>query len=210
MINTRIMICFLFLSLCACKEPKKEIKETKEITPKVVEDKVQSVNNDQLSDFIGEYEFKNPDNPEENLLLVLKTTDTKSITDFEGYAWEEENEKREVVEKTLTGLFYGNTDLFDAARECYDLGFFVANVQVEPWENNSLKVKIELNEPDVLENPVLPPITSTKEALEKGNKKWEIREMKIWTSLILEIKNPDELVLKADSDLFDQTFKRVK
>ncbi len=204
------MICFLFLSLCACKEPKKEIKETKEITPKVVEDKVQSVNNDQLSDFIGEYEFKNPDNPEENLLLVLKTTDTKSITDFEGYAWEEENEKREVVEKTLTGLFYGNTDLFDAARECYDLGFFVANVQVEPWENNSLKVKIELNEPDVLENPVLPPITSTKEALEKGNKKWEIREMKIWTSLILEIKNPDELVLKADSDLFDQTFKRVK
>lgn len=212
MINTRIMICFLFLSLCACKEPKKEIKEIKpkEITPKVIKDEVQYVSNDQLIDLIGEYECKNADNPKENLLLVLKIVDTKSIADFEGYSWPEKNEKGEVVDKTLAGLLYGNTDLFDVAREGYDPGFFVTNVQVEPWENNSLKVKIELNEPDVLENPVLPPITSTKEALEKGNKKWEITEMKIWTSLIFEIKNPDELVLKADSDLFDQTFKRVK
>ncbi|MDR6762127.1 hypothetical protein J2Y38_002338 [Flavobacterium sp. 2755] len=210
MIKVRIMICFLILSLCACKEAKKEIKETKEITPKGVEDKVQSASNDQLSDFVGEYEFKDPDNPEENLLLVLKTADIKSIADFEGYAWEEKNEKGEVAEKTLVGLFYGNTDLFDQAREGYEPGFFVANVQIEPAGENSLQVNIRAAASDILENPVPPTIKSTKEALEKGNKKWEITEIDIFRELIFEIKNPKKLILKSDLGLEDKTFKKVK
>ncbi|WP_053470368.1 MULTISPECIES: hypothetical protein [unclassified Flavobacterium] len=210
MMKVKIMIYFLFLSLCACKEPKKEIKETKEITPKVVEDKFQSVSNDQLSDFVGEYEFKDPDNPKENLLLVMKTADIKSIADFEGYAWEETNEKGEIVEKTLIGLFYGNTDLFDQAREGYEPGFFVANVQVEPAGENSLQVNIRATASDILENPVSPPIKSTKEALEKGNKKWEITEIDIFRELIFEIKNPKELILKSDLGLEDKTFKKIK
>lgn len=207
MIKVRIMICFLFLSLCACKEPKKEIKE---ITPKVIEDKVHSVTNDQLSNFTGQYEYINTANPKESLLLILKKVDTNSITDFEGYAWEEKNEKGEIAEKALTGLFYGNTDLFDAGRDGYDPGFFVTNVQVEPSENNLLKLKIQLNDSDVLENQVLPPITSTKEALEKGNKKWEITEIDIFRELIFEIKNSKELILKSDLGLEDKTFKKVK
>lgn len=207
MINARVIVCFLFLSFCACKESK---KETKEIKPKVILDTNQSVNNDQLSDFVGEYEFKYPDNPEESLLLILKTADIKNIPDFEGYAWKEKNEKGEVVEKTMTGLIYGNTDLFDIGREGYKPGFFVANVQAEPSGDTSLKVEIQLDSSDMLEKPILPNITSTKEALEKGNTKWEVTEMDILTSLLFEIKNPNELIMKSDLGLEDKIFKKIK
>ena len=201
------MICFLFLSICACKGPK---KETKEITPKEIKDKVQPINKDQLGNFIGQYEYINAANPKESLFLILKKVDTNSITDFEGYAWEEKNEKGEIAEKALTGLFYGNTDLFDEVREGYEPGYFVANVQVEPLRENSLKVNIQVDDSDILENPVLPAITSTKVALENGNKKWEITEMGVARELIFEIKNSNELILKSDSGLDDKTFKKTK
>ncbi|TPG45228.1 hypothetical protein [Flavobacterium pectinovorum] len=202
-----IILFLIFLSLCACKEEK---KETKEIIPTATKDKIQSSSSDILGGFFGEYEYKNTDNPNESLLLVLNKVDTKSISDFEGYSWEEKNEKGEVVEKTLTGLFYGNTDLFDEVREGYTPGFFVANIQVEPFGENSLKVNIKADSSDILENPVQPPIKSTKEALEKGNKKWEIKEINSNRELIFKIKNSKELILKSDLDLAEKTFKKIK
>ncbi len=206
------ILCLFLTSIIiiSCKNETKETKETKEIIPEVIEDKVQSVSNDQLSDFIGEYEFKNAANPKENLLLVLKKVDTKNIADFEGYSWEEKNEKGETVEKTLKGLFYGNTDLFDEAREGYELGFFVANVQVEPAGENSLKLNIQADASDILEDPIPTSIKSTKEALEKGNKKWQITEIDIFRELIFEIKNSNELILKSDLGVDDKIFKKVK
>jgi hypothetical protein len=200
---------YLFLVLIAVISCKKEepINKTVIKTQKISEDGIQLVKSDQLSDFFGEYEYKNIDNSQESLFLILKKVETKSIADFEGYSWEEKNEKGEVVEKTLTGLFYGNTDLFEEAREGYAPGFFVANVQVEPSGENSLKVNLHANSSDILENPVQPTIKSTKEALEKGNKKWQITEIDISRELIFEIKNSNELILKSDLGLADKTFE---
>ncbi len=204
--KVRVIISLLFLSLCACKEQKKETKEAKTTKVSVVKDKIGSVKNDQINDFIGEYEYKNNDNPDESLFLLLKKVDIES--NFEGISWEDKNEKGKVTEKTLIGGFYGNTDFFMDAREGYDLGYFVAKVQVEPFEENSLKVNVSLDPSDVLEKPVQPPIVSTKEALSKGNKKWEVTELKIYSALFFEIKNPNELILK--SDLGDLVFKKIK
>ena len=203
----KILFCFLFLSLCACKEQK---KESNEIKSPVVKKNVPSVSNDNLNDFIGKYECRDTDKPNESLFLVLKKVYVKSISNFEGYAWEEKNEKGETVEMTLTGDFYGNTDLFDDAREGYEPGFFVANAQVEPLSENSLKVSLHGDSSDVLENPVNPPIKSTKEALGKGNKKWEITELDITRILTFDIKDTNELILKSDINLEDKIFKKIK
>ena len=106
-------------------------------------------------------------------------------------------------------MLYGNTDLFEETREGYAPGFFVVNVQVEPFNDNSLKVNVTFDSSDVLENPVQPPIESTKEALRKGNKNWEITEMDIDRELIFEIKKSNELILKSDFNLADKIFKRI-
>ncbi|URC12541.1 hypothetical protein [Flavobacterium sp. B183] len=207
-----IIICLLSLSFYGCQDQKKEIHEIKkneEIKTSVNENKIAPVKNDALYDFLGKYIYKDSANPNENLLLVLKKVETKSIPDFEGASWEEKNEKGENVSMTLAGLLYGNTDLFEEAREGYAPGFFVVNVQVEPFNDNSLKVNVTFDSSDVLENPVQPPIESTKEALRKGNKNWEITEMNIDRELIFEIKKSNELILKSDFNLEDKIFKRI-
>ncbi|MDR6764440.1 hypothetical protein J2Y38_004673 [Flavobacterium sp. 2755] len=193
------LILLSISSIISCKEAK-----TTKVS--VVKDKIQSVKNDQINDFIGEYECKNNDNPDESLFLMLKKIDIES--NFEGISWEDKNEKGEVTERTLIGGFYGNTDFFMNAREGYDLGYFVAKIKVEPFEDNLLKVNVFLDPSDVLEKPVQPPILSTKEALLKGNKKWEVTELKIYSALYFEIKNSKELVLK--SDFGDLLFKKIK
>lgn len=211
MIKRIIYLFLVSIIFISCKNETKDTSEkTAEKTQKVSENKIQSVNNDPLSDFFGTYEYINTDNPKENLFLILNKVETKSIVDFEGYSWEEKNDKGEVIEKTLTGLFYGNTDLFDGEREGYAPGFFVANVQVEPSGENSLKVNVHADSSDILENPVPLTIKSTKEALEKGNKKWEITEINISRELIFEIKNSNELVLKSDLGLDEKIFKKIK
>lgn len=203
----KILFCFLFLSLCACKEQK---KEQEIINAPQKENKISSVNNDELVDFVGYYEYKNSGSSNENLTLIVKKVETKSIPNFEGYSTEEKNEKGEVIEMTLIGVLYGNTDLFDDAREGYEPGFFVVNTQIEPLEGKSLKVNVNLDSSDILKNPVQPPIESTKEALTKGNKKWEVTEMNIAKELIFEIKNSNELVLKSDLGSDDKIFKKIK
>ncbi|MDQ8012153.1 MAG: hypothetical protein REI96_06885 [Flavobacterium nitrogenifigens] len=201
-----IAFCFLFLSLIGCKEQKKEQKaETS-----VVESKDSAVENDSLDNLIGKYEYKNTDTPDESLLLIFKKVDIKTIPNFEGYSWQEKNEKGENVDLTLSGIFYGNTDLFDEAREGYKPGFFVATVQSEPSENNVLKVNINLAFSDILENPIYPPIQSTHEALKSGNKKWEVTELEISKELIFEIENSTELILKSDLGSDDKIFKKIK
>jgi hypothetical protein len=208
--KVKVIICFLLLSFCACQEQK---KETPQIKVPVVKKEVLGVKtewNDKLYDFVGKYEYKNIDNPDESLFLIFKKVDTKNIPDFEGASWIEKNEKGENVKMTLAGLLYGNTDLFDEAREGYTPGFFVTNIQVEPLNDNSLKVNVRFESSDVLENPVQLPIESTKEALRKGNKKWEITELNIDRELIFEIKNSNELILKSDLNLDDKTFTKVK
>lgn len=195
----------MLFSICACQEQKKETNETK-VVKTLPANKNVLVKNDQINDFIGEYEYKSSDNPDENLFLVLKKEDLKE--DFEGVPWEDKNERGEITEKTLVGGFYGNTDFFMDAREGYDLGFFVAKIQAEPFEDNLLKINVLLDPSDVLENPVTPPIQSTAEAIAKGNKKWEVTDLKIYSALFFEIKNPNELILK--SDFGDLTFKRIK
>lgn len=202
-----IILSFLFLSLSACKEQK---KETNEIIPSVVENKIPLAINENLNNFIGHFEYKNTDNPKESLYLVLQKVDIKSISNFEGYSWEEKNEKGEIVEMALTGMFYGNTDLFDDVREGYAPGFFVASVQVEPLLENLLKVNLHVTSSDILENPVHPPIISTKEALGKGNKKWEIKELDITRELTFEVKNLKEIILKSDLDSNEKTFEKIK
>lgn len=208
--KTNVIIGLLSLSFYACQEHKREIKQTDEIKISVNKNKIATVKNDALYDFEGKYEYKDSVSPNESLFLILKKAETKSIPDFEGASWKEKNEKGENVSMTLRGLLYGNTDLFEEAREGYDPGFFVANVQVEPFKDNSLKVNATFDSSDVLENPVQPPIESTKEALRKGNKKWEIKELNIDRELIFEIKNAKELILKSDFDLEDKIFKRIK
>ena len=110
----------------------------------------------------------------------------------------------------MSGTFYGNTDLFDDAREGYKPGFFVSTVQSEPSENNVLKVNINLAFSDILENPIYPPIQSTQEALKSGNKKWEVTELEISKELVFEIKNSTELILKSDLGSDDKIFKKIK
>ncbi|MCC9016440.1 hypothetical protein [Flavobacterium lipolyticum] len=211
--KNKVVICLLSLFLFACQNQKKEIqeiKQAKEIEISVNKNKIAAVKNDALYDFEGEYEYRNSDSSNESLFLILKKVETKSIPDFEGTSWEEKNEKGENVRLTLGGLLYGNTDLFEEVTEGYTPGFFVVNVQVEPFEDNALKVNVSFDSSDVLENPVQPPIESTKEALRKGNKKWEIRELNINRELIFEIKNSKELILKPDLNPEDKTFKRIK
>ncbi len=209
--KVRIIIGVLFFSLFACNETKKEAKkETKEIIQKVAEDKIEPVINDQLTDFVGLYKYEDKDNPKESLFLVLKIVDTKSIANFEGYAWEEKNEKGEVAEKTLAGLLYGNTDLFQDVREGYAPGFFVANVQVEPFRNTELKVSIDGDSSAIFEDPIPLSIKSTKEALTKGYKIWEVTEMDISKNLIFEVKNSNELILRSDLGSDDKTFNKTK
>lgn len=206
-----IKLLILLFLLNGCKPEKKVAHNKIHIKiQKFSKNKIQSVNNNQLNSFIGNYECKNADNPKESLFLILKKVHAKSIADFEGYSWEEKNEKGANLEQTLTGLFYGNTDLFEGEREGYAPGFFVANVQVEPLSENSLKVNIHADSSDILENPLQLTIKSTKEALEKGNKKWEITEINISRELIFEIKNSNELVLKSDLGLDEKTFKKIK
>lgn len=212
--KVRIIICVLFFSLCACNETKKEItKETiKEIpkeTQKVAKDEISS-NNDQLTDFVGLYEYEDKDNPRESLFLVLEKVDPKSIPNFEGYSWEEKNEKGEAVYKTLAGLLYGNTDLFQDVREGYAPGFFVANVQVEPFRNTELKVSIDGDSSAIFEEPIPLSIKSTKEALAKAYKIWEVTEMDISKNLIFEVKNPKELILRSDLGVDEKTFSKAK
>ncbi|WP_337965417.1 hypothetical protein [uncultured Flavobacterium sp.] len=189
------------------KEPIKKIPKE---TQKVAEDKIEPVINDQLTDFVGLYEYEDKDNPKESLFLVLKIVDTKSIANFEGYAWEEKNEKGEVAEKTLAGLLYGNTDLFQDVREGYAPGFFVANVQVEPFRNTELKVSIDGDSSAIFEDPIPLSIKSTKEALAKGYKIWEVTEMDIAKNLIFEVKNSNELILKSDLGSDEKTFSKTK
>lgn len=199
-----IVFCSLFLCFIGCKEVKKEQK----VEPSLIQSKVAVTQNDNLNNFIGKYEYKNTDTPNENLLLIFKKVDIRTIPDFEGYSWEEKNEKGENVEVTLSGTFYGNTDLFDEAREGYKPGFFVGTVQSEPSEKNALKVNINLASSDILENPIYPPIQSTQEALKSGNKKWEVTELEINRELIFEIKNSTQLILKSDLGSDDKIFKK--
>ncbi|RKR05686.1 hypothetical protein C8C83_5037 [Flavobacterium sp. 90] len=208
-------VLFLFLIsilIASCKEEKKEAvnKNIPKETQKIVKDKTEPVINEQLTDFVGLYEYKNVDNPKESLFLVLEKVDPKSIPNFEGYSWKENNENREEVEKTLAGLLYGNTDLFDDVREGYAPGFFVANVQVEPFHNNALRVSIDGDSSVIFENPIPLTIKSSKEALAKGNKIWEVTEMDISRNLTFEIKNSDELILKSDLGSDDITFSKTK
>jgi hypothetical protein len=156
------------------------------------------------------YEYKDVDNPRESLFLVLKIVDPRSIPNFEGYLWKEKKENGEVVEQTLAGLLYGNTDLFQDVREGYAPGFFVANIQVEPFENNELKVTIDGDSSAIFENPLPFSINSTKEALAKGYKIWEVTEMDISKNLIFEVKNPNELILRSDLGSDDKTFSKTK
>jgi hypothetical protein len=193
--------------LYACKEQK---EETNEIKILVAENNISSISNDNLNDFIGKYECKNTDTSNESLFLVLKKVNVKSISNFEGYSTEEKNAKGEVVEMTITGILYGNTDLFDDAREGYEPGFFVVNAQIEPLEGNLLKINVNLDSSDILKSPVQPPIESTKEALVKRNNRWEVREMNIAKELIFEIKNSKELILKSDFGSDDKGFKKIK
>ncbi|SHL32179.1 hypothetical protein [Flavobacterium chilense] len=208
--NSIKLVALLFLFNNCKKETKNDFNKTDIKNEKVEKVEIQHANNDQLNNFIGDYEYKNTNNPKESLLLILKKTDIKSVPDFEGYSWEEKNEKGEVAEMTLTGFFYGNTDLFDEEREGYAPGFFVVNVQAEPLEENLLKVNVKLDTSDILSNPVEPPMTSAKEALGKGNKKWEITEMNIAKELIFEMKNSKELILKSDSALDEKIFKKTR
>ncbi|MEW5675958.1 hypothetical protein ABGT15_06555 [Flavobacterium enshiense] len=171
-----------------------EIKENTEISSPTT-----SVKNDNLSNLTGFYEYENTDNPKESLFLMVEKVNVNTIPDFEGFSWEEQNENGETVQKTLTGLLYGTTDLFDDAREGYAPGFFVANCRIEPYESNSLQLSLKLEEADILESPVRFPIKSTEEALAKGNKKWEVTTFNISQDYFFEIKNPKELLLKLDS-----------
>lgn len=202
-----MVFCLLFLFLIGCKEQKKD-KNDQKVQPSNIESKISITQNNNLNDFIGKFEYRNIDTPEENLLLIFKKVDIKTIPDFEGYSWEEKNEKGENVEVTLSGTFYGNTDLFDEAREGYKPGFFVGTVQSEPSEKNALKVNINLASSDILENPIYPPIQSTQEALKSGNKKWEVTELEINRELIFEIKNSTQLILKSDLGSDDKIFKK--
>ncbi|TDW46595.1 hypothetical protein EV144_106267 [Flavobacterium sp. 270] len=198
------------LSIISCKDNKIENKGQK-VKPSVSVNKVSIVQkNDDLNNFIGEYEYKHPDTPNENLLLILKKVDIKTIPNFEGYSWKEKNAKGENVEMALAGIFYGNTDLFDDTREGYTPGYFVTNVQVEPLKNNLLKININLDPSDILESPIYSPIQSTEEALKSGNKIWEIAELQISRELIFEIKNSDEIILKSDLGLGNIEFKKRK
>jgi hypothetical protein len=206
-------VLFLFLVsivVISCKKENKEVLDKPVIkTQKAIKDKISS-NNDQLTDFVGLYEYEDKDNPKESLFLVLKIVDPRSIANFEGYVWEEKNEKGEVLEQTLTGLLYGNTDLFDEVREGYAPGFFVANVQVEPFHNDALRVSIDGDSSAIFENPVPLSIKSTKEALAKGYKIWEVTEMDISKNLIFEVKNSNELILRSDLGLDDKIFSKTK
>ncbi|MCC9016444.1 hypothetical protein [Flavobacterium lipolyticum] len=151
--KNKVVIYLLSLLLFACQDQKKEtneIKQVKEIKISVNKNKIAAVKNDALYDFEGEYEYKNSDSSNEKLLLILKKVETKSIPDFEESSWEEKNEKGENVSTTLAGLLYGNTDLFEETREGYAPGFFVVNVQVEPFENNSLKVNVHFDSSDLI------------------------------------------------------------
>ena len=204
-----IVFCFLFLSLIGCKEQKKKQKvEQKAETS--VDSKVSVVQNDSLDNLIGKYEYKNTDTPDESLLLIFKKVDIKTIPNFEGYSWQEKNEKGENIDVTLSGIFYGNTDLFGEAREGYKPGFFVGTIQSEPLENNVVKVNINIASSDILEKPIYPPIQSTQEALKSGNKKWEVTELEINRELIFEIKSSNKLVLKSDLGSDDKIFKKIK
>ncbi|TDW46590.1 hypothetical protein EV144_106262 [Flavobacterium sp. 270] len=205
--KVKVIFCFLFLSLIACKEQNKEQK----VKPSVSVNKVSIIQkNDDLNNFIGEYEYKHPDTPKENLLLILKKVDIKTIPNFEGYSWEEKNEKGENIEVALEGIFYGNTDLFDDVREGYKPGYFVTNVQVEPLKNNLLKININLDPSDILESPIYSPIQSGEEALKRDNKIWEVAELQISRELIFEIKNANEIILKSNLDLENMVFKKRK
>lgn len=197
-----IIFCFLFLSLIGCKEQKEKTS--------VVESRDSVVQNDSLDNLIGKYEYKNTETPDESLLLIFKKVNIKTIPNFEDYSWQEKNEKGENVDVALSGMFYGNTDLFDEAREGYKPGFFVGVIQSEPLENNAVKVNINIASSDILEKPIYPPIQSTQEALKSGNKKWEVTELEINRELIFEIKNSTELILKSDLGSDDKIFKKIK
>lgn len=205
--KVKIFFFCSLLFLYACKEQK---KEQNVIKVSENESKISSVNNDDLDSFVGYYEYKSDDSFDESIVLVLKKVETKSILNFEGYSLEEKNEKGEVVEVTLTGILYGNTDLFDDVRDGYKPGFFVANVLVEPLEGNLLKASLNLNSLDILVNPIQPPIESTKEALLKGNQIWNVTEIDIAKELIFETKKPNELILKSDLHSDDKIFKKIK
>ncbi|MEW5675601.1 hypothetical protein ABGT15_04755 [Flavobacterium enshiense] len=151
-----IFIILLFIALTSCQQKDTAIKEVsvEKNQNTEINNEAASANKIELNDFIGQYEFRDTDNPKESLFLMMKKVDVESIQDFEGFSWEEKNEKGEVVRMTLTGLLYGNTDLFDDTREGYAPGFFVVNSQIEPYENSGLKLSLNVKESDILENPV--------------------------------------------------------
>lgn len=198
----RILFAMVAVVSFSCQQKETETKKLPSEIKENTESSSQatSVKNDNLNDFTGFYECENADNPKESLFLMVEKVNVNTIPDFEGFSWEEKNENGETVEKTLTGFLYGTTDLFDDVREGYAPGFFVANCRIEPYESNSLRLSLKLEEADILESPVRFPIKSTEEALAKGNKKWEVTTFNISQDYFFEIKNPKELLLKSESD----------
>jgi hypothetical protein len=197
----RILFALVAVVSFSCQQKETETKKLsseKKVNAEI-NSQTTSVKNDDLSNLAGLYGCENKDNPKESLFLRVEKVNVNTIPDFEGFSWEEKNVDGETVQKTLTGLLYGTTDLFDDAREGYAPGFFVANCMIEPYESNSLRLSLKLEEANILESPIRFPVKSAEEALAKGNKKWEVMTFNIAQDYFFEVKNPEELVLKLES-----------
>lgn len=72
------------------------------------------------------------------------------------------------------GLFWGDTDEFDDAREGYECGFFILSVSRIRQKGDSLFFILDARKEKFFTSPIPLNITSSQEAIKKGCQLWDI------------------------------------
>jgi len=111
------------------------------------EEKVANPNESQQKDVVYEYAY--PYGSEENHYIVLTEKNGKTV-----------------------GLYYGNSDDFDEAREGYDPGFFVVPMNELKIGKDTIRFVLDVKDSNMLDKPINLQIKSTQEALNAGYKNW--------------------------------------
>jgi hypothetical protein len=105
---------------------------------------------------------------------AAKTENYAGIYEYEDRYDAYENEYIVLSEKDgkITGFYYGTSDEFDEAREGYDAGYFVAPMTNLEINGDAISFVLNVKDSDFMDDIIDLKITSAKEAIKAGNKKW--------------------------------------